>query len=74
MVVVEGKRGMISEEKLDKSLAKSAKNKGWANTKIDLAARILIFVRDECKDLEMKPKINDVINYLTKLKVEKYVD
>jgi hypothetical protein len=74
MVVVEGKRGMISEEKLDKKLAREAKIKGWAPDKIKYAARILVAVRDDCIDKTMSMKINEVINYLLKLKVDKDVD
>ena len=54
----------MDEETLDEMLAKTAVEKGWADTKVDYAARILKYVLAEVEEKDMKDHFTSVIKYL----------
>jgi len=54
----------MDEDTLDSLLSKEAAKRGWADTKVLYAARILKHVLSEINEKDMKHHFNSVIKYL----------
>lgn len=54
----------MEEEQLDELLSSHAAKHGWADTKLDYAARILKYVLAEVEEKDMKDHFTSVIRYL----------
>jgi hypothetical protein len=60
----------MQEETLDELLSNEAVKRGWADTKLDYAARILKYVLAEVEEKDMKDHFTSVIKYLEAYKFD----